>query len=100
MRLKESGIGTTAIVVIIVAVVIGTVIPVTVVAVLLGGGGGSLPVYPGANALNTTTYGNTTTTTYDLGTIGMADVYNWYKSEMPNQGWGQPTTDNPTTYLI
>jgi hypothetical protein len=97
MRMKESGIGTTAIVVIIVAVVIGTVIPVTVVAVLLGGGApGGLPVYSGASYFNGTTAGSTTLSYYDLGSADLATVYNWYKTEMPNQGWTL-TVDNPQT---
>lgn len=101
MRIKESGIGTTVLVVIVVAVVIGTVIPVTVVAVLLGGGGspGGLPVYAGASAMSSSTQGNITSTLYDISSAGLADVYNWYKAEMPNQGWTL-TGDNPTSTML
>lgn len=60
-----------------------------------GNGGPGLLVYPGASYLENRTLGdNTTLTRYDLGTANLDDVYNWYKTEMPKQGW-VPTWDEP-----
>ncbi len=93
--MSERGLSTGALVGIIVGVVVATVVPVTVVAVVLGVGGGGaaggLPVYAGAAEFKRTetdvTGGHLTSVYYDLGTANLGDVYSWYKSQMPGQGW-------------
>lgn len=103
MRMKERGLSQGAMVVIIVGIVIAVVVPVTIVAVLLIGGGapGGLPVYSGATEFkrteNDVAGGHLTSVYYDVGTANLADVYNWYKTEMSKQGWTL-TADYTTPY--
>ena len=80
-------------------IIIIAVVAVAAVLLLRGGGGaGGLPVYSGASEFNSTesdvTGGHLTSTYYDLGTANLADVYSWYKTEMPKQGWTL-AGDNP-----
>ena len=96
MRMKEKGISTVLLVVIPIIIVVAVVVPVVVIVAVGGGGAGGIPVYSGASELTSQTQGNTTSTMYDLGTANLADVYNWYKTEMPKQGWA--VTDASTSY--
>jgi len=83
----------------VIAAVFMIIIIVAVVAVVLvargGGAPGGLPVYSGASEFNRTEVGTLTSAYYDLGTADLATVYNWYKTEMPKEGWTL-TGDNPS----
>jgi len=79
---KEQGIGAAAVIVIvgvIAVVVIGALL-------LLRGSGDILPAYPGAQKLAEESFMGYTAKLYSF-TGSCEDVYNWYKSQMPAEGW-------------
>jgi len=80
--LKKRGIrpaAVIAIVSIIVVVAIGALL-------LLRGGGGILPAYPGAQKLAEQSFMGYTARLYSF-TGPCENAYNWYKSQMPAEGW-------------
>lgn len=82
--MKDRGIGT--------AVVIAIVIIITAVGasgtllLMRGGGGTGLPVYSGAHKVGQRLDDNLAGELYSFTESGEA-VYNWYKSQMPAEGW-------------
>ena len=85
-------------------IIIVAVVAVAAVLILRGGGApGGLPVYSGASEFRRTEVGSLTSAYYDLGTANLGDVYNWYKTEMPKQGWtlaGDSSNPGYNTYQI
>jgi len=80
--MKEKGVSSIvviAIVIIIAAVAIGAIL-------LLRGGGGILPTYLEAQKLAEQSAAGYTVTLYSF-TGSCEEVYNWYKSQMPVEGW-------------
>mgnify|MGYP001057904077 CR=1 FL=1 len=67
--------------------IVGIIAVVAVCALLLlRGGGSTLPAYPGAQKLAEQSFMGYTAKLYSF--IGSSeDAYNWYKSQMPVEGW-------------
>ncbi len=104
--MKEKGIGTGAIIgIVVTVVVVAVVVPLIIIFALGIGGGapGGLPEYPGA-------------TSYELPpevqgllpqgiqlkaystSASVSDVINWYKEQMPGQGWTYDSTHSEESY--
>jgi len=71
----------------VVILIVGIIAVIVIAAILLlRGGGTGLPVYSGANKLGGQSAGGYTAEFYSFTGSGQ-DVYNWYKTQMVNEGW-------------